>query len=131
MPLYDNRKFSKYFFLGLITAGLYDMVVMSQLTEDLNAAAGRYDKKHTMNSAMVSVFTPLTLGIANMVWNHRFAQRLGDEQERRGIQRSISSKTWWGWGFFGSCILVGPFIYAYKTLKAMNTIAKDYNEKGC
>lgn len=36
----------------------------------------------------------------------------------------------WLWGILGSLIAVGPFIYIYKLLHAMNDLSADYNVRG-
>lgn len=35
-----------------------------------------------------------------------------------------------GWNILGSLIIVGPFIYTYKLLHAMNDLCADYNARG-
>lgn len=55
---------------------------------------------------------------------------MGDELYARRIDYSFGAGTFWGWGFFGTIILVGPFIFYHKFFKAMNLINADYNAKG-
>lgn len=42
----------------------------------------------------------------------------------------LSASDYWLWGILGSLIIVGPFIYMYKYLKAINTLCADYNHRG-
>jgi len=129
--LKTNRGLFKFLFLSLITFGIYGIVVMSEVTEDINILAGRYDGKRTMSYClMMFVFSWLTLGIAPLVWSHRMCTRIGGELARRGITYPFGAGTFWGWGFFGSLILVGPFIYTHKLLKSMNLLATHYNING-
>lgn len=129
--LKTNRSLLKFILLSLITFGIYGLVVMSAVSTDINAIAGRYDGKKTMHYCLVYfVFAALTLGIVPLVWNHKLCNRIGTELQRRGISYSFSAGHFWGWGFFGTLILVGPFIYTHKMLKSMNLLAADYNING-
>ena len=129
--LKTNRGLLKYLCLSLITLGIYGIVVMSEVTEDINILASRYDGKKTMHYCLiVFLFSWLTLGIAPLVWSHRMCRRIGEELQRRKISYRFGSGTFWGWGFFGSLILVGPFIYVHKLLKTMNLLAAHYNING-
>ena len=49
---------------------------------------------------------------------------------RRGIAYDFDASTFWLWGVLGSLIVVGPFIYTHKLLKAMNLLAANYNIRG-
>lgn len=126
--LKTNRGLLKYILLSLITFGIYGIVTMSEVTEDINIIASRYDGRRTMHYCLILfLFAGLTLGIAPLVWAHRMCDRIGNELARRGIAYRFGTGTFWGWGFFGSLILVGPFIYTHKLLKAMNLLATHYN----
>ena len=93
--------------------------------------ASRYDGKKTMHYCLLFfLIAPLKCGIAYFVWNHKLCNRIGDEMRRRGIQQTISAKTFWGWSVLGILILVGPMIYVHKLADAMNSLANDYNRKG-
>ena len=126
-----DRALWKMILLGLITFGIYPLVVMTKVTNELNTAASRYDGKSTMHYCLlVFLVAPITLGIAAIVWNHRISNRLGNELSRRGIPYSISASTFWLWGVLGTLILVGPFVYQHKLLKASNLINENYNIYG-
>ena len=43
---------------------------------------------------------------------------------------TVTASTFWLWGILGSLIAVGPFIYIYKLLHAMNDLSADYNVRG-
>lgn len=70
------------------------------------------------------------MGIVPLIWQHRLTNRIGDELRARDLPYEINAGTFWGWGIFGSLIIVGPFIYYHKFFKAMNMIAEDYNKRG-
>ena len=128
--LKTNRGLAKYFFLGLITFGIYDLIVMYHVSEEINLVAAN-DGKKTMNYLLlVLLLTPITLGIADLVWFSRLSGRIGDTLQARGIDYKFGKGTFWGWNIFGALILVGPFIFFHKFFKAMNKLNADYNERG-
>ena len=129
--LNTSRGLIKTILLSFLTFGIYSIVVMTSISEDINIIASKNDGRKTMNYCLLLfVIAPLTLGIAALVWNHKICGRMGNELRRRNINYSISPASFWGWGILGSFILIGPFIYLHKQLKAINLLSKDYNEKG-
>lgn len=125
-----NRGLLKFLLLSLITFGIYGIVVMSNISTEINQIATPRDKKHTMHYCLIFfIFSWLTFGIAPLVWMHRICNRIGTEILCRQLPNGISAATFWGWGVLGSFILVGPFIFYYKFFKAMNTLAADFNAK--
>ncbi len=129
--LKTNRGLLKTFLLSLITCGIYDLVLYYQISDDINTIASDYDGKKTMNYILlILIIAPLTLGIGAIVWNHRLSKRMGNELSRRGIGYKFGAGSFWGWNVLGALIVVGPFIYTYKQLKAMNLLCEDYNING-
>jgi hypothetical protein len=127
--LRTNRGLAKFYFLSLITFGIYGLVVMCNVSMDINTIASRRDGKHTMNYLLLYfIFSWLTLGIAPLVWFHRISNRIGDQLAARNLPYSFNASDFWLWCMLGSLIIVGPFIYLYKFFKAMNIIADDYNK---
>ncbi len=126
-----NRSLTKYFWLSLITLGIYSIVFYSKLSTDCNVIMSRYDGKKTMHYCLVYfIFSWLTLGIVPLVWGSKISSRIGREVQRRGIDYGFGAGTFWGWNIFGALILVGPFIYMHKLCKAMNYVCADYNYRG-
>ncbi|MBR6018305.1 MAG: DUF4234 domain-containing protein [Paludibacteraceae bacterium] len=126
-----NRGLAKIFFLGILTLGIYPLVVESHISEELNVVASKYDGRRTMHYLLiVFLFSWMTLNIATLVWWHRTSDRMHGELVRRGIDYSFGASDFWLWNVLGSLILVGPFIYIHKRMKAMNLINADYNQKG-
>ncbi len=131
LQLRTNRGLAKFFFLSLITFGIYGIIVQYHIGEEINQIASKHDGKKTMNYLLVCfIFSWLTLGIVPIVWQHRLSNRIGNELKRRNINYSFSAGTFWGWLVLGSLIFVGPFIYIYKWMKAMNLLNASYNEIG-
>lgn len=131
IKLKTNRGLLKTILLSAITLGIYSLVVFSQISEEINLIASKYDGKKTMHFCLVTfVFSWLTCGIVPIVWITNLCSRMGNELKRRGISYSFGAGTLWGWGILGSLIIVGPFIYGHKFFKAMNLLAEDFNAKG-
>lgn len=131
IQLSTNRGLLKFVLLSIITLGIYAIVVMSKISTDINVIASEYDGKKTMHFCLVVfIFSWLTLGIVPLVWNHNLCNRIGNELARRNIDYKFGAGTFWGWGFLGMIILVGPFVYIHKLLNAMNLLSADYNAKG-
>lgn len=129
--LKTNRGVLKFILLSLITLGIYGIVVMSQVSTDINVIATKYDgKKTTHYCLMFFLLSWLTLGIYPLIWFHMISDRIGTELYRRSIGYHFGAGTYWGWGFFGILIIVGPFIYHYKLFKSMNLLAEDFNRNG-
>lgn len=127
-PLRTERSFAAYFFLNIITFGIYALVQVTHISEEINLIAGKHDGKHTMNFLwMFFIFNWLTCGIATLVWYHRISNRIGDELRRRGVQSDFSADTFWLWYILGSLIWIGPFVYVYKRINAMNQLNALYN----
>lgn len=126
-----RRGLLKMILLGLITFGIYPLVVYSKISEEINLVASPHDGKHTMHYCLIYfIFSWLTLGIAPFVWIHRICNRIGGELQRRGLDYRFGAIDFWLWGLLGSLIVVGPFIFVHKFMKSMNLINEDYNQKG-
>lgn len=129
--LKTNRGLLKYLLLSFLTFGIYALVVMSAISTDIDLIAGRYDGKKTMHYCLLAfIFSWLTFGIAPLVWYHNLSARIGNELARRGIAYNFGAGTYWGWGILGSLIVVGPFVYQHKLLRAMNLLCSNYNVYG-
>lgn len=129
-PLRTNRGLLKFILLNIITLGIYSIVVFSHISTEINTVATKYDHKETMHYCLIYfIFSWLTFGIVPLVWWHRICGRIGVNLHERNIDYSFGSGTFWGWGFFGCLIIVGPFIFYYKLFKSMNQINASFNEE--
>ena len=129
--LKTNRSLLKYILLSIITFGIYGMVVICGIANDLNVIASRYDGRKTMHFALLLfLICPITLFIAYFVWFHKISARIGNELKRRNINYEISASTFWLWGVLGSIIPIGFFVYMHKLITASNMLAEHYNMYG-
>ena len=129
--LKTNRGAIKAILLTIVTLGIYAIVLYYKMSSELNITASRYDGKKTMNYALLLFLVgPLTLEIGTLVWYHKFSKRIGAELKRRNIDYSFGAGSFWLWNVLGILILVGPFVYLHKLIKAINLINADYNVRG-
>lgn len=130
--LKTNKGLLKLILLSLITFGIYPLVVMSAVSNDINIVASRYDGKKTMHFCLLTfIVAPITFGIAGLVWHNNISDRIGAELRRRGIDYSFGAGTFWGWGFLGSLLFgIGPLVYIHKLFKAVNLMNAHYNVNG-
>lgn len=127
--LRTNRGLLKYILLGIITLGIYPLVAMYHISEEINIVAAK-DGKKTMNFLLLAfIFTPITFGIADLVWFHRICKRMGAEIDRRGISYGFGAGTFWGWNILGALIGIGPLVFIHKFFKAMNLLNESYNKE--
>lgn len=130
LQLATNRGMLKMIFLGLVTFGIYPTVIYSRIASELNIVASRYDGRKTMPFMAMCSLAALTLGILPWVWYHNLCNRIGNELKRRDINYKFSAAYFWLWNVLGSLIIVGPFIFMHKFMKAMNKINEDFNKVG-
>ena len=131
LPHKSDRNWVVILLLSLVTCGIYSIVVMTQITNEVNRVCTPYDHRNSMHYClMLFLIGGLTLGIGWLVWYNNLCDRIGNELHRRGIDYKFGAGTYWGWGFFGSLIIVGPFIFLHKFTNAVNYMNADYNQRG-
>lgn len=130
LQLPGERGLGKMILLGILTLGIYPIVIWSRIVTELNIAASRYDGERTMPYFGMVLLALFTLFIYPIVWLHGFCRRIGTELKRRGIGYEFGAGTFWLWNVLGSLILVGPFVFLHKLMKATNMINRDFNVNG-
>ena len=133
-PLYhlpDRRSLVKMIFLGIITGGIYNMVIMSRIAEEINMVASKHDGLRTQQYCWAGMLTGLTFGIYAFVWTHGLCDRIGTEIMRRNINYKFGASTFWLWGVLGSLLFgIGPLVFTHKLCKASNLMNRHYNTNG-
>lgn len=130
LVLPEKRGLGKMIFLGILTLGIYPVVIWSRMVTELNIAASRHDGKRTMPYFAMLLLIPLTLGVFGFVWMHKFCGRIRGELARRGIRYRFGPRDFWLWNVLGMLILAGPFVFVHKLTKAMNKINENFNSFG-
>ena len=126
-----NRGLASFFFLSLITLGIYGIVVMTKISCEINTVATKYDGRKTTNYLWILLlWSWLTCGIAPIVWSHCISDRIGNELQRRRIPYSFGAADFWLWNILGAFVGFLPLVYTHKLLSAMNHLNADYNQKG-
>ena len=114
-----------------ISFGLYPLFAFSNISSELNLMASARDGRNTLNGAlMFLILAPLTLGIAGLVWFNNICGRMEGELAARNIGYRFGPTTFWGWGFLGCLIVIGPLVFLHKFCKAMNLLNASYNTTG-
>ena len=125
-----GRGLLKCIFLGAITFGIYNLVVFTRISKEINIVAAN-DGKKTMNFCLLLfIFSWLPLGIGPIVWIHRISGRMGNQLKVRNVDYGFGAKTFWLWGVLGSMLFgIGPLIFLYKFLKTSNLLNAAYNKE--
>lgn len=128
VQLRTNRSMVAFYLLSLITLGIYGIVMMSHISTEINQIASKHDNRHTIHYClMLFLLSVITIGIYPLIWYTNLCSRIGDELVRRNIDYSFGAGTYWGWNILGGLIIIGPFVFMYKFLNAMNKLCEDYN----
>lgn len=153
-PERTDRRLWKYLVFGVLTLGIYQIVVMTELANAANRIIR--DGRRTMHYCLLFFLVSwITLGIATLVWYHRLSNRIGDELQRRGYANMISASDFWlfdvlaggvfatpyayfnlsydyaagWWDGLGVLAVIGPCYYLYKLFRAMNALCWDENAR--
>ncbi|MBR4291166.1 MAG: DUF4234 domain-containing protein [Oscillospiraceae bacterium] len=94
-----KRSLVKMFFLGILTVGIYPMVIWSRLVSEVNIVASRHDGQRSMPFFGMLLLSPLTLGIHSLVWMNKLCRRIGSELQRRSVPCLFGAKDFWLWAF--------------------------------
>ena len=112
LQLPTKRSLGKMFFLGILTLGIYPLVIWSRLVGEVNMVASRYDGERSVSFFGMLLLAPLTLGIHTLIWFNKLCCRIGAELERRDIACAFGPRDFWLW-----CFLMG-FLFEVCTCAA-------------
>ena len=127
--LKTDRSMWKLMLLNILTLGIYSIVFFMPFSYDLDKIAPTKDRSRTMSYLVAYLISCFTCSIVLIFWHHQIASRVEEALAKRQIPYSFGTGTVWAWYFFGSFILIGPFIYFHRLCKAMNLLCADYNER--
>ena len=131
VPVKKHRRSAILFvILNILTLGIYGLVVMSHISQEINTIATDYDHKTTPFYCLAAFLSVITFGIYGIIYMNALSARIGRELRRRSIVYKFDEGSYWGWSIFGTLILIGPIIYLHKLFKAMKKLIEDYNVYG-
>jgi len=115
--LKTNRNIWKFLFLNIVTIGVYNIIMLTVLGQELNTIAGPHDGRKTMHFFLMLLLMPFTLGISLLVWMHKFSGRIAIELKRRNavLPFPFGASTFWLWNLvwtavFGSVFAMFVFV---------------------
>ena len=120
--------------LNIITLSIYSLVVLSKVRKEVNS----FTKGRLAPYWVMWLLGLITLGLAPTIYCASMARRIDEKAEELNLKSSTSFADFFNWEFFGSLILVGPFIafaHLFSTLNrveiALNglEVAEDPEEK--
>lgn len=121
-----GRGMWKMILLGIVTLGIYPLVIWSKISMEINVAASRNDGQWTMHYLWMCFLAPLTLCIYPLVWIHNLCNRTGQELQRRDVDYRFSASTFWLWNLLyplvGAAVTAALFLLLPKAGLGMEII---------
>ncbi len=127
--LKENRSFLKFLLFSFLTLGIYTIVFYISVSFDINKIASKHDGKNTMNYLFAFLLGIFTGSIVVLIWYFGITARIEDELDRRDLECELTRSDFFLWYLLGSFFLVGPFIFHYKFIKAIDLLCRSYNEE--
>ena len=123
-----QRSLFKYYFLSVITLGIYALYFWSKLAKDINTLC-EGDGRKTMKYIPSFILSLATVFVYGFVWKYQLAERMNFNAERYGLKFSESGAlvtvyNTIGHAYFGFGRLIAGFILT----KNFNKIAVAFNE---
>ena len=128
-PLRTDRKMWKLMLFSFLTFGIYSIFFFMPLAGELEKISPSRERGKLMNYGAAYLIAYFTFAIVIVFWHHELASQIEQALRDRQIEYDFGTNDFWGWYFFGSFIIVGPFIYFHKLCTAMNLLCQDYNER--
>ena len=97
IQLPTKRGLGRMIIFGILTLGIYPVVIWSRLTTEVNMVASRYDGERSVSFFGMLLLAPLTCGIHSLVWMHKLCSRIGAELQRRNVSSTFGAKAFWLW----------------------------------
>jgi hypothetical protein len=124
----DERSIWKFFFLDLITFGVYQHICVYTISRDLKKLCKESNVKFPAFWRYI-VFSVITLGIYSIFWWMKIIKVISEEGRRRGVKADASP------GLFVACYILryicslAILVSLSQIFGAMNKLAADYNVK--
>ncbi len=129
----DQRSFWKYFLLTAITCGIYGIIFMWTMINDMNVACGEVedsDSEKSPNFIVLFLLSTVTCGIYMWFWWYKQGNRLKHCGEIYGARVDETGGTYLLWLIFGSVVCgIGPLYAMHLLIKNVNTVCRGYNDR--
>lgn len=109
MAKVKNRNIFLFIILNTITLGIYGIVAICIMSNEINETC-KGDGKKTMFYLWAFLLGIVTLGIVPLVWFYKAMERLKDNGYRYGVNVKHSGAEFILWMLLGSLIAVGPIV---------------------
>lgn len=124
----SERSFWTYFFLSLITCGIYGIYYTYKLMLDVNVACDGDGETFDTSLGMFYLLTYVTCGIYMLVMMYKTVARLNNNAPRYGLSFKEDGTTYLLWTLLGAFLCcVGPYYAIYFTIQNSNALCGAYN----
>ncbi len=126
---HTNRSGVLFVFLGIITLGVYPVVLLSHVRKEVSSLLDGKGVGKQMPFVWAYLLGFITLGLAPLIWICRMANKI----EMAALEKKITSPRLSGaymlWAYFGVVILIGPFLAYHRFFALLNRVEGRANEE--
>lgn len=113
-----------FIFLSIITLSIWTLICLSMVNRDVN----KFAKRKMCPYWIVWILSLVFLFIPTIIWMSTLSRRVEEAALELGITSPrIGFGKFFNWCFFGSLIIVGPFIAYCSTFRTLNAVLKRLN----
>lgn len=126
-PVTENRDFVLYVILTIITCGIYGLVFLYSMIQDVNTVCDG-DGEHTRGLMGLILLSLVTCGIYSFYWYYCLGNRLAKNAPRYGMSFQENGTTVLLWMVIGSLLCgLGTWVATYIIIKNCNQLCAAYN----
>lgn len=114
-----------FVFLNIITVSFFSLYCLTLVAKDVNS----FSKKKLPPYWVMWLLGFVTLGIVPIVYEATIAKRVAEKAEEVGVKCTTGFASFFNWTFFGSLIIVGPWIAFGKLYATLNRLLSVLNQK--
>lgn len=123
----ENRDFVLYVILTIITCGIYGLVFLYSMIQDVNTVCDG-DGEHTRGLMGLILLSLVTCGIYSFYWYYCLGNRLAKNAPRYGMSFQENGTTVLLWMVIGSLLCgLGSWVANYIIIKNCNQLCAVYN----
>lgn len=126
-PVTEDRNFVLYVILTIITCGIYGLVFLYSMIQDVNTVCDG-DGEHTRGLLGLILLSLVTCGIYSFYWYYCLGNRLAKNAPRYGMSFQENGTTVLLWMVIGSLLCgLGTWVANYIIIKNCNQLCAAYN----